>query len=200
MYRTIKLMTMSKKGERTLGLAAVALVAFILLTAWPMEARGQNTYGGATVVHAGSIGIVPGQSVSVSVPNFYFQDGSVKFVKHAIKVYIENQSTLVYSGESGVLEHEVGHVFTFRHEHTRPERSGVAGDPVTGRVQLWIEIESFPPVATENQTEDGRTTVAPTFELIDDQTGRTVLSNALGKSVSLSLRARPELSSGSDLQ
>ena len=192
MYGLINLMTMLKCAGRTLGLAAVAMAAFIL-SAGPMEARAQNTYEGSTVVHAGSIGIVPGQMVSVSVPNYYFLDGSVKFVKHSIKVYAENQSRLVYSGESGQLEHEVGHVFTFRHEHVRPERSGVAGDPVTGRLQLWIEIESFPPSATENVSEDRRTTVAPTFELIDEQNGRTVLSHAMGKSVSLSLRARPEL-------
>ena len=195
MYGLVKIMRLIKCEGRTLGLAAVAMAAFILISAWPTEARGQNTYGGTTVVHAGSIGIVPGQTVSVTVPNFYFLDGSVKFAKHSIKVYAENQSRLVYSGESGQLEHEVGHVFTFRHEHVRPERSGVAGDPVTGRVQIWIEVESFPPSETENQPEDGRTTVAPTFELIDEQNGRTVLSNALGKSVSLSLRARPELSS-----
>ena len=192
MYVLINLMRLIKCAGRTLGLAALTMAAFIL-SAGPMEARGQNTYGGSTVVHAGSIGIVPGQMVSVTVPNYYFLDGSVKFVKHSIKVYGENQSKLVYSGESGELEHEVGHVFTFRHEHVRPERSGVAGDPVTGRVQLWIEVESFPPSATENMPEDRRTTVAPTFELIDEQNGRTVLSNAMGKSVLLSLRARPEL-------
>ena len=191
MYGLINLMRLINCAGRTLGLAAVAMAAFIL-AAGPMEARGQNTYGGSTVVHAGSIGIVPGQMVSVTVPNYYFLDGSVKFVKHSIKVYAENQSRLVYSGESGALEHEVGHVFSFRHEHVRPERSGVAGDPVTGRVQLWIEVESFPP-ATENMSGDRRTTVAPTFELIDEQNGRTVLSNAMGKSVLLSLRSRPEL-------
>lgn len=194
MYVMMKIMTLIKSGERTLGLAAVAMVAFILATL-PMEARGQNTYGGSTVIHGGSIGIVPGQTVSVAVPNYYFLDGSVKFVKHSIKVYAENQSRLVYSGESGELQHEVGHIFTFRHEHVRPERSGVAGDPVTGRVQLWIEVESFPPSATENVPEDRRTTVAPTFELIEEQSGKTVLSNAMGRSVSLSLRARPEIGS-----
>ncbi len=192
MYGLTNIMTLIKCEGRTLGLAAVAMAAFILLSAWAMEARSQNTYGGSTVIHAGSIGLVPGQTVSVTVPNFYFLDGSVKFAKHSIKVYVENQSRLVYSSESGVLEHEVGHMFTFRHEHIRYERSGVAGDPVTGRVQLWIEVESFPPSATENLPED-RSTVAPTFELIDEQTGRTVLSNVMGKSVSISLRARPEL-------
>ena len=164
------------------------MAALIFLSALPMEARAQNTYTGSTVVHAGSIGLVPGQRVSVAVPNFYFLDGSVKFVKHSIKVYIETQSNLVYSGESGQLEHEFGHVFTFRHEHLVP------GEPSTGRVQVWIEIESFPPSETEKLPLDRSAIVSPpTFELIDELSGRTVLSNALGRSVSLSLRTRPEL-------
>ena len=189
MYGRTKIMRLIKCEGRTRGLAAVAMAAFIFLSALPMEARAQNTYGGATVVHAGSIGLVPGQSVSVAVPNFYFLDGSVKFVKHSIKVYVETQSKLVYSGESGELGHEVGHIFTFRHEHL-----SVPGEPSTGRVQLWIEVESFPHSATEKLPEDSSATVLPpTFELIDELSGRTVLSNAFGKSVSISLRARPEL-------
>lgn len=188
MYGLIKKMKLIKRAGRT---RAVALAAFILLAALPLATQGQNTYRGTTVVHAGSIGLVPGQSISIAVPNYYFLDGSVKFAKHSIKVYTENQSKLIYSGESGELGHEVGHIFTFRHEHL-----SVAGEPGTGRVQLWIEVESFPLPATEKLPGDRSATVQPpTFELIDDQSGRTVLSNAFGKSVSLSLRARPELSS-----
>ncbi|HEY5884682.1 MAG TPA: hypothetical protein VIT88_08340 [Pyrinomonadaceae bacterium] len=189
MYGLIKIMRLIKYEGRTRGLAAVAMAALIFFSALPMKARAQNTYGGATVVHAGSIGLVPGQRVSVAVPNFYFLDGSVKFVKHSIKVYTETQSNLVYSGESGQLEHEVGHIFTFRHEHL-----SVPGESSTGRVQVWIEIESFPPSETEKLPADRSSIVSPpTFELIDELSGRTVLSNAAGRSVSISLRARPEL-------
>ena len=189
MYGLTKIMRLIKREERTRGLAAVAMAAFIFLSALPMEARAQNTYGGSTVVHAGSIGLVPGQTVSVRVFNSYFLDGSVRFVKHSIKVYVETESKLVYSGESGGLGHEFGHIFTLRHGDL-----SVPGEPRTDRVQVYIEIESFPLSATENPPEDRSADVSPpTFELIDELSGRTVLSNALGKSVSLSLRARPEL-------
>jgi len=193
MYGLTKIMRLIKCEGRTRGLAAVAMAAFIFLSALPMEARAQNTYGGSTVVHAGSIGLVPGQTVSVRVFNSYFLDGSVRFGKHAIRVYVESESKLVYSGESGGLGHEYGHIFTLRHGEL-----SVAGEPRTGRVQVYIEVESFPLSTTENQPEDRSAVVTPpTFELIDELSGRTLLSNAFGRSVSISLRARPELSASS---
>src|SRR5262245_21017931 len=103
---------------------------------------------GSSVVHAGIIGLVPGQTVLVTTPNFYFQDGSkVRFVKHSIKVYeisrgvTENESGLIYSGESGGLnefEHEYGHIFTL-HYGDLPAR----GEVRTGRAELLIAVESF---------------------------------------------------------
>lgn len=190
MYGLTKIMRLIKCEGRTHGLAAVAMTAFIFFSALPMEARAQNTYGGSTVVHAGSIGLVPGQTVSLRVFNSYFLDGSVRYGKHIVKVYIETESKLIYSGESGGLGHEFGHIHTLRH-YDLP----VPGESRTGRVQVYIEVESFPLSTTENQPEDRSAVVTPpTFELIDELSGRTVLSNALGRSVSLSLRARPELS------
>ena len=57
MYGLTTIMGLIKSEGRTRGLAAVAMAAFIFLSALPMEARAQNTYGGSTVVHAGSIGL-----------------------------------------------------------------------------------------------------------------------------------------------
>src|SRR5687768_10157469 len=117
MYKLTTIVGLLKRVRRKPELAACAIATLLFLSALPAPARAQNTYGGSTVVHAVSIGLVPGQSVSVSVPNFYFQDGSIRFVKHTIRV-TERESGLVYSGESGGLnEHEVGHIFTFSHEH-----------------------------------------------------------------------------------
>ena len=192
MYGLITIMELIKREGRIRGLAAVAVAAFIFLSALSMEARAQNTYGGSTVVHAASIGLVPGQRVNVAVPNYYFLDGSIKYVKHSIRV-TERESGLVYSGESGGLNefgHEYGHIFTIRYSDL-----SVRGEPGTGRVQLWIEVESFLS-ATEDPPEDRSAVVwAPTFELIDELRGRTVLfaTNAAGKSVSVSIRPRPEL-------
>ena len=169
-----------KRVRRKPELAACAMaLLFLAAASVPAKAQGTNTYGGLTVVQGGTLGLVAGQRVSVSVPNTVLLDGSVRYVKHKIKVYVcpsdpatERESNLVYSGESGGLNeaaHEFGHVFTFRHEHLR-----VSGEPVTGRVQLWIEIESF--LSSTTPTEERSADVLlPTFELIDDGTGKTIL-------------------------
>ena len=175
-----------KRVRRKPELAACALAALLFLAALPAPARAQNTYGGATVVHDGFIGLVPGQSVSVTVPNSYFLDGSVRFLKHSIKVYeIESSgitenppSRLIYSGESGGLNesgHEYGHVFTIRYSDLP-----VRGEPGTGRVELRIEVESFPPSTTQERTEEQTAVVwSPTIELIEDRNGKTVLFGLL---------------------
>jgi hypothetical protein len=140
-------------------------------------------YGDSTVVYGGAIGLAPGQTVRVTVPNFYFMDGSVRFLKHSIKVYevessgvTENESGLIYSGESGgmnELEHEYGHIFTLSYGDL-PVRREVR----TGRVEVWIMIESFPRSETQKPAEDRSSVVLPTFELIEGD-GRKVLFGLL---------------------
>jgi hypothetical protein len=117
-------------------------------------------YGDSNVVYAGTIGLVPGQTVLVTVPNFYFVDGSVRFVKHSIRVYeidssgITERRTggLIYSGESGGLNefgHEYGHIFTLSYGDTP-----VPGAPHPGRVEVLIEIELFPRSAGGGQMDE----------------------------------------------
>jgi len=178
MYKLTIIAGLLKRVWRKPGLAACAIAALLFLSALASPARAQNTYGGATVVHAGFIGLVQGQTVSVAVPNTYFLDGRVRFVKHSIKVYetsshavTEYESGLIYSGESGSLgEHEFGHIFTIGRSNLP-----VPGDPDTSRVQVRIEVESFLPSTTQEQTEvRSAVMLAPTFELIDDGSGKTV--------------------------
>lgn len=177
MYKLAIIAGLLKRVRRKSELAACAIAALLFLSATAAPARAQNTYGGATVVHAGFMGLVPGQQVSVAVPNTYFLDGRVRFVKHSIKVYdmshgvTEYASALVYSGESGSLaEHEVGHIFTIGRSDLP-----VPGEPNTRRVQVRIEVESFLPSTAQEQTE-ARSAVMlpPTFQLIDDGSGKTV--------------------------
>src|SRR5262245_20193217 len=152
-------------------LAACAISGLLLFAAMSVPAKAQvsNTYTGMTVVHGGTIGLVPGQSVSISVPNFYLQDGSVKFFKkHTIKVHgvTEGESSLVYSGESGGLnesQHELGHIFTLGRMDLP-----VPGDARTGRGQFWIEIESF---SASGEVRNA-VVLPPSLELIDDSNGR----------------------------
>jgi hypothetical protein len=164
------------------------MAALVLLTAMPASAtaRGSsaNAYADLTVIHGGTLGFVPGQTVHVTVPGrLLLQDGSVRLVSHKIKVYVcpadppagaVGESTLVYSGESGGLN-EAGHVFTIG----RGDLS-VPGEPGTGRVQLWIEVETFLISATPKRAEDNSANVLrPIFELMDDASGRTVVVGLL---------------------
>jgi len=192
MYKLIIIAGLPKRVRRKPELAACAIAALLLLSALAAPARAQNTYGGATVVHTRFIGLVPGQRVSVTVPNTYFLDGSVRFVKHSIKVYetrsatvTEYQSHLIYSGESGSLgEHEVGHIFTIGRSDLP-----VPGEPNTRRVQVRIEVESFLPSTTQEQTEERiAVMLPPTFELIDGGSGKTVAYGGLQLEISKSLR------------
>jgi hypothetical protein len=174
-----------KRVRRKPELAACAIAALLFLAALPTPARAQNTYGGSTV-YGGTIGLVPEQTVLVTVPNFYSLDGSVRFVKHTIKVYerqsteglnhavTERQSGLVYSGESGGLN-EAFHIFTFRYADLP-----VQGEALTRRAQLWIVVESFLPSETQARAEERSADgLLPTFELADEERGKTVLMGLL---------------------
>ena len=184
MYKLATIAALLKRVRRKRELVACAMAALFFLSALAAPARAQNTYGGSTMVNGGTIGLVPGQTVSITVPNFYFENGSVKFLKSSVlKVYdreahvvTERTSGLVYSGESGGLN-ELGHIFTLSYGDLP-----VQGEPRTGRKEVWIEVESISFSTTQERTED-LVVLSPTVELIDDADGKTVLL--------LSLAARP---------
>jgi hypothetical protein len=206
MYRLTTIKRLIRRGGREFGLMAVAVAALISLSTQPALAQDNtnnagtrptqqllatmvmmginniNDAGTPSVVHAGSIGLVPGQSVNVSVPNSYIQDGSVRFfVKHSIRVYeprishgiTERESGLVYSGESGGLNESM-HIFTFSYSNLP-----VSGEPRTGRVDFRVEVESFPPSATETRTENRSAAVLPPVIELKEENGRTVVFGLL---------------------
>jgi hypothetical protein len=181
MYKLTTIMELLKRMRRKHELAAVAMAALLFLSALPATATAQDTsastYTGLTVVHAGTIGLAPGQTLIVSVPNSYFEDGSVRFVKHSIKVY-DRESKLVYSGESGSMSgHEFGHILTLGYGDIP-----VPGEPRTSRKQLWIEVESFSLSPTQAQAEDPAAGVpAPVFEIVDDGNGKTTVYGSFGQ-------------------
>ena len=183
MYKLTTKLGLLKRVRRKPELAACAMAALLFLSALAVPARAQNTYGGLTMVHGGTIGLVPGQSVSITVPNFYFDNGSVKFLKSSVlKVYdreghavTSRESNLTYSGESGGLNeasHELGHIFTLSYGDLP-----VPGEPRTGRKEVWIEVQSISFSTTQTPTEDPSAVVLPprTVELINDADGKTVL-------------------------
>lgn len=181
MKRLTTIAALLKRVRRKPELAACAMAALLFLAAMHAPARAQNTYGGSTFVNGGSIGMVPGQRISITVPAFYFQDGSVKFLKSSVlKVYdrdghavTERTSNLTYSGESGGLN-ELGQIFTLSYSDLP-----VQGEPRTGRKEVWLEVHSISFSTTQNPAEDPSAVVLPpTFELIDPD-GRTVIFGLL---------------------
>ena len=191
MYTLTTIAELIKRVKRKRELLACAMAGMLFLAAASVRANAQttNSYTGTTVVHGGTIGIVPGQRVTVTVPNYYFQDGSVRFLKHTIKVYnvTERESGLVYSGESGgMAEHELGHIFTIAYGDLK-----VSGEPSSNRVQIWIEIESFPPTGGLLNAQ----VVAPTFELIDESNGKTTVYGPMKESMETMKKAWKDASS-----
>lgn len=161
-------------------LAAVAIAALVFLSSLPATAQAQgtsNTDTGLTVVHAGTVGMVRGQTLIIALPNYMcFQDGSVRPVKHSIGV-TARESNLTYSGESGGLN-ELGHIFSIRYDDLP-----AAGEPRTDRAQVWIEVESFSLPTQQGQAEDPEAVVLPTtltFEVVDE-IGRTTVHGTLTK-------------------
>jgi hypothetical protein len=181
MYKLTTIARLFKRVRRSPGKAAGTLAGLLFLAAvsGPVKAQVANNYTGITMVQGGSLGVVPGQTVSVHVgPDFQFQaDAQPALVKHTISVYAvtERGSGLVYSGESGGMNEQT---FTFGRMDLP-----VAGEPGTGRVQIWIEIKSFvSPTKRLNEIRNLRGTPA-TFEVIDDVNGKTVFVGTLNGGV-----------------
>ena len=69
-----------------------------------------------------------------------------------------------------MAEHELGHIFTIAYGDLK-----VSGEPNTGRIQIWIEIESFSASGGLFNAQ----VVAPTFELIDESYGKTTIHESM---------------------
>jgi len=181
MYKLTTMMELLKRMRRKHELAAVAMAALLFLSALPATATAQdtstNTYTGSTVVYGGAIGLVPGQTLVISVPNVALQDGSVKFLKSStVRVYgvTERESGLVYSGESGGVN-ELGHTFTIKYGDLP-----VPGEARTERKEVWLEVESTTFSTSQVLGEDTGVGVSPpNVELVDDANGRTVVFGLL---------------------
>jgi len=179
MFGLTVIQRLNRRGARTYGLSA-ALAALVFLSALPAPAPAQdsspNTFRGGVTVHVGSVGLAPRQTLRITLPpSPLFQDGSVRFIRHSIKVY-DRTLRLLYKAdvEPG---HEIGHLQSARHDHLPAE-----GEPGTRRVQTWIEVESWslsPPSGQIDEPEP--VLLQPTFEVVDDESGRTTVHGTLAK-------------------
>lgn len=175
MYKLTTMVALLKRVRRKPKVAAWAMAALLFLSALPTQARAQgtNTYGDSAVVYEGIIVLAPGQTMLVALPNLCFLDGCVKVVRHSVTA---RESNLTYSGESGGLNemgHEFGHLFTLKHGDL-----SVPGEPVS--IQVLIEVELFLQESTQERAEDlSLDVLAPTIEVIDDRSGRTILLGIL---------------------
>lgn len=118
--------------------------------------------------------MAPGQRVTVTVPNFYFQDGSVRFLKHTIKVY-------------NVTERESGLIFQASRVEWRSTSSGTSSPSgmATSKFPANLILAAFRFGSKSNRSHrpaesSNAQVIEPTFELIDESNGKTTVLEPAG--------------------
>jgi len=183
MYGLTATKRLLNRARRTRGLAAFALAALIFPSALPATARGQAGGGGGGAgkvsmrdfSFVASVGVTRGETLRVGVPNYPFQDGSVRVISGNVKVFDGSTGSLLQSHEIS----RIPNVYTYidaGHHALAP-----GGDPDTGRLQLLIKVELVVSSTQAGQAEEPAAgLLPPTFELIDDATGRTTVYGTFG--------------------
>ncbi|HKQ53856.1 MAG TPA: hypothetical protein VJT74_15890 [Pyrinomonadaceae bacterium] len=160
----------TKKGQ-----AAVATVALILLSSLPNTSAAPLAAGSPViftykVVNPGFVGLVAGQTMSL---NFVLADGSVRAVRAEVKV-IHNGATIL------VRNHALNSTAILHTLDIRRSDLPVTGEPVTNRVQLWVEVTLVLSAPSQKQAQNPAAALyTPTFQLINEESGETVLVGLL---------------------
>lgn len=166
------------KGRIGRGMAAVALAALIFLPAPPAsaQARGKSVPTGTVtftyiVTNPGLVGLVWGQTMRL---NFALrQDGGVRPVRAQVRV--SNGGTTIL-----IRNHELDPTSRFHSLDIGRGDLAVAGEPGTGRVQLWVEVELVLSADARLRAEDAAASLfLPTYELINDERGETAVIGLL---------------------
>ena len=168
MYGLTTIKGLIKRGGRTYGLAAAALAALIFLSGAPASAQPPGKPGtpvrpvGSTVTftyivrNPGFVGMTWGQTMRL---NFVLLDGSVRPVSAQVRVSYNGNTILVRN-------HELSPTAKVHSLDISRNDLAVAGEPDTGRVQLWVEVELVL-TGTRAQAEDPAANFfPPNFELI----------------------------------
>jgi hypothetical protein len=174
------------------GLAAFAIAMLLSLSAVSPPAQAQQLasffafegfQGGVTV------GMASGQTVRISIATTDSQGrlliGTEGGIWRAgvpighVKVFESRTGALLQSRELTGLITGV-HTIDINRDDLPEE-----GEPRTGRIQLWIEVViAQQPAGQDGAEVPGGSILQPTFEVIDNETGRTILHSTL-------IRVRP---------
>lgn len=166
-----------KHRARTFKLAAAALAVLLCLSPAPAAAQGGMGAGKVQmqdIFFFAAVAVVPGQTVRVSGINALFLDGSVRIAGGHVKIFSGADGSLLQSHE--LRDPPAGlHTFDFGGRDIL-----VGGEEGTGRVQLLIEVK-LTARYVRGEEEPGAGVMAPSFELIDDASGKTTVWGTLTK-------------------
>ena len=173
---TIKRLLNGGGRTRALALAAVAALAFLWATSAPALAQGrpfEPTFRGGVYVAAGDIGLARGQTLRVTVHNSA-QSGAQRSRVTAMVVTFDRPVDPVLQTDEVEIPAGGSHSFDLKRDNIN-----LPGEPVTGRLQLWIVVRSVLPNTTQVKVDENL--VLPTFEVMNTYTGVTTGQGTLVK-------------------
>jgi hypothetical protein len=181
------------RGGRAPGLA-LAVLTFLWVISVLASAQGRTfepTFGGGVFVAAGDIvGLARGQTLRVTVPDSIQanQDGRAATRGTArsdvqrsrvslVVVTFNGQTTTVAQTDEIEIPAGGSHSFDFKRDDIN-----LPGEPVTGRLELRIEVRSLWRSGGRAQIkESGAGLFLPIFEVVDNADGKTTVHGTLVK-------------------
>ncbi len=159
-------------ARRSLG-GAIVFAMFAIFSV--MSAAAQvNDRMGETTFASGSVGMVPGQTARVGIVNVALMDGSVRMLGGHVKVFDLNGVAVATIPLPRIRTGESNGVYIKRDDLNH------VGDPSTGRLQVRFEVWlQHIVVGPGNGDGTSRRPFPPSFELINDATGHSVLIGLL---------------------
>jgi hypothetical protein len=184
MDRLTRAKALIKRWAQTYGLAVAAALALFTGLPAAAQAQGKVSMNDIWFIPRATIGLVRTQTLRVTVHNnFVLQDGSVRAVRVGVKVY-DSASNLLCQTDEVDLDPGEFHSFDIRPGDV-PGRGDVNDLYIfrapEGRIQVAFETAFKGGVRVAAGDVDRYPTVSSpsTFELIDNESGRTVLVGLL---------------------
>ena len=158
---------------RNIGGKAAAAAAVLMIAALfsAVDTSAQSTVRKTEATYMSpSIGIVGGQTIRVG--HFAMGDGSVRAVGGHVKVFD--------GAGVAVMDIPIREVQLGESDHIDIRRRDLShvGDPLTGRLQIRLEILVVY-ADSRRKTGDSTGVFPPSFELVSDETGQSILIGLL---------------------